>query len=76
MEALDDKRGNGVKRAGFLNDLHEDHRRGNDHDCVDIGKHTFDQVAKRKPLPAGDRAGDGRQHHRQADRQLAEEAAE
>ena len=76
MEALDDKRGNGVQRTGLLNDLHEYHCRGNDHDRVNIGKHTLDQMAKRQALPAGDRTGDGRQHHGQADRQLAEEAAE
>ena len=58
MEALDDKRGNGVQRTGLLNDLHEYHCRGNDHDRVNIGKHAFDQMAQGKSLPARDRACD------------------
>lgn len=74
MELFDNDAGDRVQRPGLLNDLHEDHGGGNDHNGVNIGEHSLDQVPQRNPPSGHQSSGDGREHHGNADRQLAEEA--
>lgn len=52
MELFDNDAGDRVQRPGLLNDLHEDHGGGNDHNGVNIGEHSLDQVPQRNPRPA------------------------